>query len=410
MNNCYCSSHRRNRPVQGKYECIAFVRGNVAYALDALPQTHVELTTGAPWAQATIYLCGTHHTQFIKARPIGIINIPSKEDTTMNTTYTTNHMFTNITLDALIDRASNLFAEQAEYVRDIFGDIDQDEDYPEWFKNYTARLNRLNCVLDNRQFIEFWMKNPIFPNISKEETMKEEKFCSMCGGLGEDRYENPCSSCGGDGCYRGEMDVDWHPECELHGDECETPGGCQYVQFPTMKEVIAWCKANDFTGKIPAKVDGMITIILNADDKKTTPLYTNTSKEDTMNINTIITNNEEKENNLPSSTVTGSSDRGDKWIKCVKCSKEIGSNWYHANVADLRTCAGAAPAPVKRVYKTDVLTGETVLTNSNLRFFYDSSKAVVFAKSQELRKAGVHVIKVAKATKGNQDWYVEYKI
>jgi len=135
-----------------------------------------------------------------------------------------------------------------------------------------------------------------------------------------------------------------------------------------------------------------------------------TSKEDTMNINTIITSNEVKENNLPSSTVTGSSDRGDKWIKCVKCSKEIGSNWYHANVADVRTCMGAAPAPVKRVYKTDVLTGETVLTNSDLRFFYDSSKVVVFAKAKELREAGVHVFKVAKATKGNQDWYVEYKI
>lgn len=384
MNNCYCSSHRRNRPVQGKYECIAFVRGNVAYALDALPQTHVELTTGAPWAQATIYLCGTHHTQFIKARPIGIINIPSKEDTTMNTTYTTNHMFTNITLDALIDRASNLFAEQAEYVRDIFGDIDQDEDYPEWFKNYTARLNRLNCVLDNRQFIEFWMKNPIFPNVPKEDiiTMNIDKDFDD-----KNNFDSAVAKLEGqpytiyNGGYQGMFLLEncGHPECQ------------QEYQETLWDNIGCICCGED-----------------NCQHYYTLLCLNHMSKEDTMNINTTITNSEVKENNLPSSTVTGSSDRGDKWIKCVKCSKEIGSNWYHANVADLRTCAGAAPAPVKRVYKTDVLTGETVLTNSNLRFFYDSSKAVVFAKSQELRKAGVHVIKVAKATKGNQDWYVEY--
>jgi hypothetical protein len=128
-----------------------------------------------------------------------------------------------------------------------------------------------------------------------------------------------------------------------------------------------------------------------------------------MNINIIITANEEKENNMPSSKIKGDWVKNPKWIKCVTCSKEIGENYYHATADDVRACAGAAPRPVKRVYKTDVLTGETVLTNSDLRFFYDSSKAVVFAKSQELRKAGVHVIKVAKATKGNQDWYVEYK-
>jgi hypothetical protein len=74
--DCNCFNHRT--PVTGKYECLAFVRGNVAYALDALPQTHVEITTGTPWAQSAIHLCGTHHTQFINRKPISII---SKEET-----------------------------------------------------------------------------------------------------------------------------------------------------------------------------------------------------------------------------------------------------------------------------------------------------------------------------------------
>ncbi len=202
---CTCTNHRT--PVMGKYTCLAYVRGNVAYALDALPHTHVEITTGTPWAQSTIYLCGTHHAQFINRKAINI-NTPSKEDT--------------------------------------------------------------------------------------------------------------------------------------------------------------------------------------------------------MNINATITNNEIVENNLPSSTVTGSSDRGDKWIKCVKCSKEIGSDWYHGNVTDLRTCMAAAPRPVKMAFKTDLATGETS-TNTDLKFFYDASKVVVFNKARYLRTQGYFVMKVAKATNGNKDWYVQYK-
>jgi hypothetical protein len=290
QHHCSCTNHRT--PTMGKYECIAFVRGNVAYALDALPTTHVHAITGTPWAQGTIHLCGTHHAQFINRKPI---NINVQEDTIMS----------------------------------IVDTYDQDNS----FDSAVAKLEGQPYTIYNGGYQGMFL------------------------------LEN----CG-------------HPECQQEYQE------------------ILW----DNTGCICCGED-------NCQHYYTLLCLNHTSKEDTMNINTIITNNEIKENNMPNSPVTGSSDRGNKWIKCVKCSKEIGSDWYHANAADVRTCMGAAPAPVKRVYKTDVLTGETVLTNSDLRFFYDSSKAVVFAKAKELREAGVHVFKVAKATKGNQDWYVEYK-
>lgn len=291
QHNCFCNNHRT--PVMGKYECLAFVRGNVAYALDALPATHVEAITGTPWGQATIYLCGTHHTQFINRKPI---NINVQEGTIMS----------------------------------IVDTYDRDNS----FDSAVAKLEGQPYTIYNGGYQGLFL------------------------------LEN----CG-------------HPECQQEYQE------------------VLW----DNTGCICCGEP-------NCQHYYTLLCLNHTSKEDTMNtINSTITANEVKENNMSSSKIEGGWIKHPKWTKCLTCSNEIGESYYHP-MELVRECQGAAPAPVKRVYKTDVLTGETVLTNSNLRFFYDSSKAVVFAKAKELREAGVFVIKVAKATKGNQDWYVEYKV
>jgi hypothetical protein len=142
------------------------------------------------------------------------------------------------------------------------------------------------------------------------------------------------------------------------------------------------------------------------------PKFINNVQEDTMNtINSTITANEIKENNVPNSPVTGSSDRGDKWIKCVKCSKEIGSDWYHANVADMRTCMGAAPAPVKAKtsirggFEVDVMSGMSV--RGDYTWFFDSSREVVKAKYMELQAAGRNPFPMKKTSKG--DWQVAFR-
>lgn len=86
IHRCFCN--HTIAPL-GKFECMAYVRGNVAYALDALPQTHVEAVTGTPWAQSTIYLCGTHHNIFVKGKALALtntINTTVQEDNIMNTT------------------------------------------------------------------------------------------------------------------------------------------------------------------------------------------------------------------------------------------------------------------------------------------------------------------------------------
>lgn len=221
QHNCFSNNHRT--PITGKYECMAFVRGNVAYALDALPQTHVEITTGTPWAQTTIYLCGTHHTQFINRKPINI-TVP-KEDT---------------------------------------------------------------------------MTNIIIPTTGPEMDDLNAPFMTA----GEIRFRN---------------------------------------------EVI--------------------------------------------------------ENNIPTSSVTGSSVKDPGWALCVKCTKEIGSSWYHP-VSEIRICMGAASAPSNR--RGSFVKAESgIITNEKTgdQFIFDSSRTFIMARMAELRAQGHKINKVAKSNKTGE-WYI----
>jgi hypothetical protein len=50
--------------------------------------------------------------------------------------------------------------------------------------------------------------------------------CPACDGAGDDRFEEPCFACGGDGVARPIDGVDWVPWCVVHGDTDDCEGGC----------------------------------------------------------------------------------------------------------------------------------------------------------------------------------------
>lgn len=390
----------------------AMVQGSAAYSPTRIPSLRDFFRA------FEIPLCKQHYNCLVSSRfGIDVINFITPEtdivnnnvqEDTMDTTYTTNHMFPGISLDALISRAADMWSDQAEYVRDFYRCEDPTEDYPKWFKDYVNRIRRLNLVIDNRQFIEFWMKNPIFPNVPKEDIMNQPiiPFRLCCGQqhLGNVCPDNTimCEICFG----------------KFTMEQWDNEYGC-------CKECAI--KEKDFEFRL---TNGMCTCIVNANGEISSPHYTCThhqdlydqyianghqmpitSKEDTMNTNKTITTNAIVENNIPTSSLGGSSQKDDTFrFLCSKCTKEIGSNWYHANVGDLRLCLGAA-TPMRGFNK--VLNPETLnydyVSPDGYKTIFDTSREAIIAIAKDLAKKGCTNVKVGKSTKGKKNWYVSYR-
>lgn len=260
---CSCT---HKKPITGKYDCLAYVRGNVAYALDALPQTHVEITTGLPWAQNVIYLCTQHHRMFCQGKALHLsYSIPDQLYIEIN----------NVQEDSM---------------------------------NQPIIPFRLCCGQQH------------LGNVCPDNTI----MCEICfGKFTMEQWDNEYGCC----------------------KEC--------------------------------------------------------AKDQTMTIKQM------RENNMSSSPVMGSSDRGDKWVKCTKCSKEIGSDWYHPTVNDLRTCLGAAPAPFNRhgSYVKDQDSGVVTNEKTGDKFVFDTSKQHVFNVKNQLKAEGQRINAVGFSKKKGQ-WYV----
>lgn len=240
----------------------AMVQGSAAYSPTRIPSLRDFFRA------FEIPLCKQHYNCLVSSRfGIDVINFITPEtdivnnnvqEDTMDTTYTTNHMFPGISLDALISRAADMWGDQAEYVRDFYRCEDPTEDYPKWFKDYTNRIRRLNLVIDNRQFIEFWMKNPIFPNVPKEDIMNQPiiptRLCCGQKHLG-DVCPDGTIMCGI--CFGKFTAEQWDNEC----------GCCKECAI----------KEKDFEFRL---TNGMCTCIVNANGEISSPHYTCTHHQD----------------------------------------------------------------------------------------------------------------------------------
>lgn len=408
----------------------AMVQGSAAYSPTRIPSLRDFFRA------FEIPLCKQHYNCLVSSRfGIDVINFITPEtdivnnnvqEDTMDTTYTTNHMFPGISLDALISRAADMWSDQAEYVRDFYRCEDPTEDYPKWFKDYTNRIRRLNLVIDNRQFIEFWMKNPIFPNVPKEDIMNQPiiptRLCCGQKHLG-DVCPDGTIMCGI--CFGKFTAEQWDNEC----------GCCKECAI----------KEKDFEFRL---TNGMCTCIVNANGEISSPHYTCThhqdlydqyianghqmpitSKEDNMNTNKTIPtygpemddinapfvtageiriNNERIENNFPQSwpELEGDLTKHPGYAKCSNCSKEIGEDWFHP-VHLIRTCMGAAPASSNRRGSFVKNEESGVVTNEKTgdQFVFDTSKQHVFNVKNQLKAQGLRINAVGFSKKTSQ-WYV----
>lgn len=115
-----------------------------------------------------------------------------------------------------------------------------------------------------------------------------------------------------------------HEKCHIHFSELWWESNDNCCGVPNCAHYTAWLCLNH----VPA-INNKENINMNNDD--------------------II-----KEAHVPTSTVTGSTDKAYGWVKCVKCSKEIGENWYHPSSDDVRVCMGVEPRPA--FFNADTLT------------------------------------------------------
>lgn len=426
---CSCS-HKKD--VVGKYDCLAYVRGNVAYALDALPQTHVEATTGTPWAQNLIYLCGQHHRMFCQGKALHLrYSIPDQLYTEINNVQedTMNQPIIPTRICCGQKHLGDVCPDGTIMCGICFGKFTAEQ----WDneigcckvcaiseKDFKFRLdnNLCTCIIGTNGEIssphytcthhqdlyhQYIANGHKMPTTSKEDnTMNtqpcndfnntifpitngfDDRICHFCGWKEKEHTVPHCTCCG--------------TAYEYFDQVCK----CDAGMCPNCTTDLEWKKL--YSKKF---ISSWMTLI--------TGIYNNTSKEDNMDTNQTITTNAIVENNIPTSSLGGSSQKDDTFrFLCSKCTKEIGSNWYHANVGDLRTCLGAAPAPEKytgrfaKVFNQDTKNYDYT-SNDGSKIVFDASKDAIFALVKTLKAQGCTIIKVAKSKKGQQNWYVSYR-
>lgn len=348
---CSCT---HKKPITGKYDCLAYVRGNVAYALDALPQTHVEITTGLPWAQNVIYLCTQHHRMFCQGKALHLsYSIPDQ-----------------------------LYIE----INNVQEDSMNQPIIP--FRLCCGQQHLGNVCPDNTIMCEI-----CFGKFTAEQWDNEIGCCKECAVKEKDfqfRLNNDLCTCTINA--NGEI-VAPHYTCSHHLDLYS-----QYI-------------ANGHKMPTTSKEDNMNT-------DQTIPTYgpeMDDVNAPFITAGEMRINNERIENNFPKSwpELEGDLTKRPGYAKCSACSKEIGEDWYHP-VQLIRTCLGAAPAPEKyngrfaKVFNQDTMNYDYT-SNDGTKIVFDASKDAIFALVKTLKAQGCTIIKVAKSKKGQQNWYVSYR-
>lgn len=261
---CVCN---HTTEVASKFECKAFVRGNVAYALDALPQTHVEITTGTPWAQSIIHLCGTHHNLFVRGKALRLTNPINntpivQEDNTMTTTYTGKDYDTEYSLEnALVKMDGAPYTiHSGKYGNVLIENCGHSYCIDVYNENMYEVQNDVCCGENpcNHYFVmTCTMRMP------KEEEKKEEKTMTAT----EIEYQMDqmvlCGNCKNyhhtvdevRDCYRGagKITVAEEPMPELDDN---------YKWFPTMPKAIAFAKGKNATVKRAKNGNGVVVHLL----------------------------------------------------------------------------------------------------------------------------------------------------
>lgn len=409
---CSCT---HKKPITGKYDCLAYVRGNVAYALDALPQTHVEITTGLPWAQNVIYLCTQHHRMFCQGKALHLsYSIPDQLYIEINNVQEDNMNIPNIRLIHTCPDLPLISVIRCEGDNWAMGTV-------EFFgtKENGAQMHMHIYQKDLADALQVYMEI---------EHRIPETVVTFSYGFNYADDPNPYMSL--------KEYVDQLTDAEYsHVD---------HISIKKAEQERGRIQASDEDIKLYGDPNDICPICFVDKDQDSSmhdhkivfPEYYNVPKEDIMNTDQTIPtygpemddinapfitagemriNNERIENNFPKSwpELEGDLTKLPGYAKCSTCSKEIGEDWYHP-VQLIRTCMGAAPAPEKyngrfaKVFNQDTMNYDYT-SKDGTKIVFDASKDAIFALVRALKAQGCTILKVAKSKKGQQNWYVSYR-
>lgn len=419
---CSCT---HKKPITGKYDCLAYVRGNVAYALDALPQTHVEITTGLPWAQNVIYLCTQHHRMFCQGKALHLsYSIPDQLYIEINNVQedSMNQPIIPFRLCCGQQHLGNVCPDNTIMCGICFG-------------KFTAEQwdNEIGCCKECAKDQTMTIKQMRENNMSSIIYIQTEFFGEDTGNSVIQRIME---------AMNGLLVSD---EIKVYAEiDMNTPGSffgemAVYLAFETIASLDESVAAMRRHGDIRLKDWGTMDKFLSMEefyamlDSKWAAFDAqyNAPKEDIMNTDQTIPtygpemndvnapfittgemriNNERIENNFPKSwpELEGDLTKLPGYAKCSACSKEIGEDWYHP-VQLIRTCAGAQRlGEFTRVFNETTLNYDYV-SPAGYKAIFDTSREAIIARAKDLAAKGCTNVKVGKSTKGKKNWYVSYR-